>query len=67
MLCFSVIGSGQIKIIPFTEITFAFPPSNDTHNVMPWVSKPSASFWELGDSRDTHIDSEEFKVLFEVS
>ena len=44
-----------------TEITFAFPPSNDTHNVMPWVSKPSASFWELGDSRDTHIDSEEFK------
>ncbi len=44
-----------------TEITFAFPPSSDTHNVMPWVSKPSASFWELGDSRDTHIDSEEFK------
>jgi len=44
-----------------TEITFAFPPSNDTYNVMPWVSKPSASFWELGDSRDTYIDSDEFK------
>ena len=44
-----------------TEITFAFPPSNDTYNVMPWVSKPSASFWELGDPRDTHIDSDEFK------
>lgn len=44
-----------------TEITFAFPPSNDTNNVMPWVSKSSASFWELGDSRDTYIDSEEFK------
>lgn len=44
-----------------TEITFAFPPSNDTNNVMPWASKSSASFWELGDSRDTYIDSEEFK------
>ena len=44
-----------------TEITFAFPPSNDTQNVMPWVSKPSASFWELADTRDKHIDSEEFK------
>ena len=44
-----------------TEITFAFPPSNDTNNVMPWASKSSASFWELDDSRDTYIDSEEFK------
>ena len=44
-----------------TEITFGFPPSNDTNNVMPWASKSSASFWELGDSRDTYIDSEEFK------
>ena len=44
-----------------TEITFAFPPSNDTNNVMPWASKSSASFWELDDSRDTYIDSEKFK------
>ena len=44
-----------------TEITFAFPPSTDTDNVMPWVSNPSGSIWELADSRDTHIDNEDFK------
>ena len=44
-----------------TEVTFAFPPSTDTDNVMPWVSDPSGSWWELADSRDTHIDNEDFK------
>ena len=28
---------------------------------MPGRLNPSASFWELDDSRDTYIDSEEFK------
>ncbi len=44
-----------------TEITFAFPPSTDTDNVMPWVSNPSGSIWELADSRDAHIENEDFK------
>ena len=44
-----------------TEITFAFPPSTDTDNVLPWVSNPSKTFWELADSRDIYIDSEDFK------
>ena len=44
-----------------TEITFVFPPSTDTDNVLPWVSNPSKTFWELADSRDIYIDSEDFK------
>ena len=44
-----------------TEITFAFPPSTDTDNVLPWVSNPSKTFWELADSRDTYIENEDFK------